>query len=60
MMANNCFEDILQCNQEVTILELMKNMYLPDLFQINTKINLQLIGFCKLLLCNFSFHCLGC
>ena len=60
MMANNCFEDILQCNQEVTILELMKNMYLPDLFQINTKINLQLIGFRKLLLCNFSFHCLGC
>ena len=43
MMAHyNCFKDILQCNQEVTVFVLMKTMYLQDLFQINTKIILNL------------------
>lgn len=43
MMAHyNCFKDILQCNQEVTVFVLIKTMYLQDLFQINTKIILNL------------------
>ena len=46
MMAHyNCFKDILQCNQEVTVFVLIKTMYLQDLFQINTKIILINLAF---------------
>lgn len=58
MMAHyNCFKDILQCNQEVMVFVLIKTMYLQDLFQINTKIilNLAFVNYyCAIFLFIFS------
>ena len=50
MIANNCFEDILQCNQEVSTVSTVSNQCKKYLK----------LGFHKLSLCNFSFHFLGC
>ena len=57
MAHYNCFKDILQCNQEVMVFVLIKTMYLQDLFQINTKIilNLAFVNYyCAIFLFIFS------
>ena len=44
MMKNNCFEDILQCTQQVMMLELIKT----DISVSNQYKNYFKFGFCKL------------